>query len=1010
MTYLLTRLAALAIPLHLAAVATAQTCTTDCATTPICGGCAQTQTLVRQYRLPTPFLGQDKIGSPPLAATNLAVPQFDPALGTLKRVQYRFLADYTNVSIHVRNNSTSSTCTVNDTFSVQWTVGVQAPDGNTLTPLSIDTSGATLVLPGVVFSVNDFIDEFPFHAGSTIDQLGRCPNPANLTQVLCGTASTGGIDFGDERCRCVDPAPALTPLICKEVGAPGSSCWNTWVGGGNVNFTFTNTTSTTGSTPMGCGKFDIDFRPLAQYEVEVRYLYCVNLPPVANDDVARTCTGVPVSVDVLANDFDRDSCGAPEPNGLVCGSVVVVNQPPLGEGSVAVVGCAGNQPCPTCRLVYTPPAGFVGTTSFTYRVGDGEGRTSNTARVDVRVCRPTTAEDTVRVCSGSSCPAPVLANDAAGSGCAPLNPASVVVSVPPLLGTAIPQANGTVIYTANPGASGLDQFRYRVADTDGCLSAETLVRVEICGPPTAVRDNLCLCPGSSTLLDVLANDLPGTCGPTDPSTLYLSSLPPPNSGISVSVEAGRLRITTSPVAPAGPVSFTYRAGYQVCGAPCGTEAVVCVQVQGAPTAQDDNVAWDRASMTEVLIPVLANDAASAGCTLGVPTLVPGSLYPPNSGVVTWQPASSSFRFVPAAGASANISFDYDLCQSCPNETGCGITCTTPCCVRARVYLGGECPTFNRLQPASLLVYPKYDTRPGSLTLLTLVNTDTQASTKVELRFVEAQACQATSRTFTLTPNDTLTMVASSQAPVGQLGYVYAYAKSTVPTAANPGGEPIVFNRLAGQELHLDGAAAIDWSVNAVAFKGIGRHGGPNDDDQDGVRDLNWRFGDGQLSEYEMAPEELHIPRFMGQRTADTSRVILLALSGGSSFTTTVSVRGWNDNEQSFSSTYSFVCWAEPLLTQLASITTENGLRSLGDDPQEIFGMTSRETGWLTLRGQTAASVMETIQGPAIYAVLVERVDGFAAADLPFERCQRHGDLLPKGPLGDGPNPVAGDGQ
>jgi len=108
-----------------------------------------------------------------------------------------------------------------------------------------------------------------------------------------------------------------------------------------------------------------------------------------------------------------------------------------------------------------------------------------------------------------------------------------------MLGTAVPQANGTVIYTANAGASGLDQFLYRVADTDGCQSAETLVRVEICGPPTAVRDNLCLCPGSSTLLDVLANDLPGTCGPTDPSTLYLSSLPPPSSGVSVAVEAGR---------------------------------------------------------------------------------------------------------------------------------------------------------------------------------------------------------------------------------------------------------------------------------------------------------------------------------------------------------------------------------------------------------------------------------------------------------------------------------------
>ena len=99
-----------------------------------------------------------------------------------------------------------------------------------------------------------------------------------------------------------------------------------------------------------------------------------------------------------------------------------------------------------------------------------------------------------------------------------------------------------------------------------------------------------------------------------------------------------------------------------------------------------------------------------------------------------------------------------------------------------------------------------------------------------------------------------------------------------------------------------------------------------------------------------------------------------------------------------------------VLTGLAGSTTEAGLRSLGDDPAEILGWTQRESGWMTIRGLIAYSSMETIHAPAIYAVLVERVAGFAVADLPFERCQRNGDLLPKGPLGDGPSPVAGDEQ
>jgi len=42
-----------------------------------------------------------------------------------------------------------------------------------------------------------------------------------------------------------------------------------------------------------------------------------------------------------------------------------------------------------------------------------------------------------------------------------------------------------------------------------------------------------------------------------------------------------------------------------------------------------------------------------------------------------------------------------------------------------------------------------------------------------------------------------------------------------------------------------------------------------------------------------------------------------------------------------------------------------------------------------------------IQDPAFYAVLVERIGTYGAADLPFELCsQNNGDLLPRSLLGD----------
>ena len=86
------------------------------------------------------------------------------------------------------------------------------------------------------------------------------------------------------------------------------------------------------------------------------------------------------------------------------------------------------------------------------------------------------------------------------------------------------------------------------------------------------------------------------------------------------------------------------------------------------------------------------------------------------------------------------------------------------------------------------------------------------------------------------------------------------------------------------------------------------------------------------------------------------------------------------------------------------------MRGASDDPQEIIGANHRESGWFRIQGLVAQSEAETIANPAIYAVLVEDIAGFAAADLPYEYCQRNGDLLPKSPLGDGPNPSANDNQ
>jgi large repetitive protein len=132
----------------------------------------------------------------------------------------------------------------------------------------------------------------------------------------------------------------------------------------------TPTHGSTGGAPGGA----IEYTPDADYVGTDSFTYTVsddygntatatvtvtilppNRPPIATDDRATTTSGTPVSIDVLANDVDPD--GDP----LVA---TVYGQPDYGT---AVIDSGG-------RLIYTPPAGYVGTDYVNYRIVDPDGR------------------------------------------------------------------------------------------------------------------------------------------------------------------------------------------------------------------------------------------------------------------------------------------------------------------------------------------------------------------------------------------------------------------------------------------------------------------------------------------------------------------------------------------------------------------------------------------------------------------------------------------------------------
>ncbi len=305
--------------------------------------------------------------------------------------------------------------------------------------------------------------------------------------------------------------------------------------------------------------------------------------------------------------------------------------------------------------------------------------------------------------------------------------------------------------------------------------------------------------------------------------------------------------------------------------------------------------------------------------------------------------------------------------------------------------GLACTTPNRREAGSLLLFPYYTQGPGEITVISVTNT-LPTETDVEYVYIDSSQCLEFNRTETLTGLDTLSFITSWHNPSAvDQGFIYAFAKNR--------GQASVHNGLIGQELILSGInEGLDYSINAVGFGGIGASG-LTDLDGDGVRDL-----DGL--EYEMAPESLLIPRFLGQhgdnQLIDHSRLILISLTGGDQFSTIVDLLIYNDNEESFSSTYEFSCWANPKLVEITEAFEQDFLQTTDQDRSELLGAPGIETGWFRIDGSSASSSATTLPNPAVYAVLVDFM-GLAgvSADLPFELCvQANGGLVQRGLHGD----------
>lgn len=325
-------------------------------------------------------------------------------------------------------------------------------------------------------------------------------------------------------------------------------------------------------------------------------------------------------------------------------------------------------------------------------------------------------------------------------------------------------------------------------------------------------------------------------------------------------------------------------------------------------------------------------------------------------------------------------------------------------------------TFHTRRPGSMLIFPFYRVfaeqageDPVKDTLITITNTNPDTTplpsglpagtVDVTLTYIDGIDCKPFERKERLTPNDTFSVMVGLHIPyqTSSEGWIYA-------TARDPeSGVPIDFDHLIGFAAYFDALDTVWFEVNPLSFRAVPGAGLPTDLDGDGHLDLNG-------TEYEMAADEQLFPRFLGRFASPgkggyRAELLLLNLTGGAQFDCSARFLLFNDNEQIWSTFFSFKCWDIVPLEDISNIFTNDFLKNTGHDPSEelsLFGGDDVETGWFRIDGDVAWNYDKAIDDPVLVCLLLEWNDDRLVAASPFGtgEKQNNATLWPQGPLGD----------
>ncbi|MCX6199132.1 MAG: Ig-like domain-containing protein [Bacteroidetes bacterium] len=351
------------------------------------------------------------------------------------------------------------------------------------------------------------------------------------------------------------------------------------------------------------------------YDTAYVVIFIKNSVQAVNDTV-QTGNYVPITIDVMNNDFD------PESDSFYVTSVIT-------NGTVGTVTLNADG-----TVTYIPQSdtcGFVD--SFQYTVQDVLGAVDTaTVYITIICCPlPVAVLDSAIVISGDSLLINPTFNDTGAN-------LTVAVVTAPLHGTATVNANGVVTYKPASGYCGYDTLAYSIANPCGADTALIIVNVSCNLPPNAIKNSLTMCVNDTACVDVLAND-----NDPDGNTLTITGLSTPfPSGLGniTGVNGGSICFQS------GTVAGTFSLNYYVCdnGIPskCDT-AILIVRVVPCTLVHADTIYGTTCLNTADTIcagngitgtnnPTITTLCSSQN---GAATLVGGNCiaYSPNSGFI-----------------------------------------------------------------------------------------------------------------------------------------------------------------------------------------------------------------------------------------------------------------------------------------------------------------------------------------------------------------------------------------